>query len=354
MDITTVADLALGNLTSPPVLAFVFGVLVVALLKSDLRLPATVTQVISVYLLLAIGLKGGVALRGADISDLIGPAMAAVGLGCGIPLLAFAALRWLTRLGAVDRGALAAHYGSTSLVTFTAAIAMLEVAKIPFDGYVATLLTIMEVPGIIVGLLLARHALDRSGVPARTLSRVGVGPGADSLIDGGEPGTPQRTDWPKTLREVLTGPSVLVLVGGLVIGAITGPTGYSAIEPMFGALFTGVLTIYLLHLGCVAGERLRDVRAAGPGLIAFAIGFPVIAGIAGVFAGSFTGMSTGGAVILGVLCASASYIAAPAAVTLALPQANTGLCLTASLGVTFPFNLVFGIPMLAVIAQAVT
>ena len=345
MNLDLGAELALGNLTSPPVLAFIFGVLVVSVLRSDLRLPGKVAQFLSVYLLLAIGIKGGVALRDAHIGDVIAPALAAVVLGCLIPVAAFGALRWLTRLSPLDRGALSAHYGSTSLVTFTAALAILEVVKIPFEGYVATLLTIMEIPGIIVGLLLATRAAER--MPSRVLVGAG-GPAVDEVE-----AAPQRTEWSRTLREVVTGPSVLLLVGGLFIGVVTGPSGYASVEPLFSDLFKGVLTLYLLHLGCVAGERLRDVRAAGPGLIVFALVFPVVAGTAGVIAGTLAGMSIGGAAVLGVLCASASYIAAPAAVSLALPKANTGLCLTASLGITFPFNLIIGIPLLVAIAQAI-
>ena len=355
MNLDLGAELALGNLTSPPVLAFIFGVIVVAVLRSDLRFPAKVAQFLSVYLLLAIGIKGGVALRDAHIGDVIAPALAAIALGCLIPVAAFGALRWLTRLSPLDRGALAAHYGSTSLVTFTAALAILEVVKIPFEGYVATLLTIMEIPGIIVGLLLATRAAARSASPAPARMLVGSGGSEIEPDPGTHDGlaTPSRTDWSHTLREVITGPSVLLLVGGLLIGVITGPVGYASVEPLFSDLFKGVLTLYLLHLGCIAGERLRDVRAAGPGLIVFALAFPVIAGTAGVIAGTVTGMSVGGAAVLGVLCASASYIAAPAAVSLALPKANTGLCLTASLGITFPFNLIIGIPLLVAIAQAI-
>jgi len=159
--------------------------------------------------------------------------------------------------------------------------------------------------------------------------------------------------WSHTLREVVTGPSVLLLVGGLVLGFAIGPAVYDPIAPTFNTAFMVVLTVYLLHLGFVAGERLRDVRSAGGGLIAFALMFPVVAGTVGVLAGTLTGMEPGGAAVLGVLCASASYIAAPAAVTLALPKANTGLCLTASLGITFPFNLIIGIPLLVAIAQAI-
>lgn len=333
MDLTSTLGLALANLASPPVLAFAIGIIAV-LLKADLRLPDAAYQAISMYLLLAIGLKGGVALRESSPAQIVGPALIAVLLGVLIPIAAFGLLRLLTRLSAVDRGALAAHYGSTSLVTFTAALVFLEAAGIAFEGYVATLLTLLEIPGIIVGLLLARRGQQVRAGSSKT------------------PASQRRIDW-ESLREVLTAKSVLLLVGGLLIGVITGPAGYARTEPFFGALFTGVLTLFLLEMGALAGRRLPDVRTAGPGLLAFAVVFPVIAGCAGVLGGALGGMSPGGAAVLGVLCASASYIAAPAAVRLALPDANPGYYLTASLGITFPFNLIIGIPMYVAIAQAI-
>ena len=198
------------------------------------------------YLLLAIGIKGGVALREAGLGEVVVPALAAIALGLVIPVLAFLALRVLTRLGPLDRGAIAAHYGSTSLVTFTAGLVFLEASQIAFDGYVTTLLAVMEIPGIIVGLLLAGRAMDRS------------------------------MSWGSSLREILAGKSVLLLLGGLLVGALTGPSGYERIEPFFGTLFIGILTLFLIELGTLAGRRLRDVRAAGPGLPVFAIGFPKI------------------------------------------------------------------------------
>jgi len=321
MDLSSSLGLALANLTSPPVLAFAFGILAVAL-KVDLRLPDAAYQAITMYLLLAVGLKGGVALRASEPGQVVGPAFMAVGLGIAIPIAAFALLRLVTQLGAIDRGAIAAHYGSTSLVTFTAALAFLDAAGIAFEGYVATLLALLEIPGIVVGLLLAQRS--RQG---RTVDR-------------------------ESLREVLTGKSVLLLAGGLLIGVITGPTGYARTEPFFGALFTGVLTLFLLEMGALAGRRLPDIRNAGPGLIGFALLFPVLTGTCGVLGGLVAGMNPGGAAVLGVLCASASYIAAPAAVRLALPEANPGYYLTASLGITFPFNLIVGIPLFVALAEA--
>lgn len=315
-------ELLTASIFSVPVLAFALGI-VAALLRADLRLPDAVYQAISMYLLLAIGLKGGVALREQSVTDVIGPVGAAIALGVVIPVVAFAVLRAMTRLGPVDRGAMAAHYGSTSLVTFTAALVFLDASAIPYEGYVATLLAIMEIPGILVGLLLAGRA-------SRTSS------------------------WGASLREVLTGRSILLLAGGLVIGVITGPMGYERVEPFFGALFTGILALFLLEMGVLAGRRLGSIREAGWGLLAFAIVFPVGAGALGIITGSAVGLSPGGAMVLGVLCASASYIAAPAAVRLALPTANPGITLTTSLGVTFPFNLVIGIPLYWWIAQSVS
>ena len=319
MDLSGSLAFAITNLTSPPVLAFVLGLIAVGL-RTDLRLPDSVYQATSIYLLLAIGIKGGVALRKSSPGDVALPIAAAIVLGILIPIAAFYLLRWWTRLDRINRGAMAAHYGSTSLVTFTAALVFLEDSGIAFEGFATTLLTVMEIPGIVVGLLLAQG------------------------LSGGKLG--------ETLREVVFGRSVVLLVGGLLIGLLTGPTGYERVEPFFGALFIGVLTLYLLDLGMLTGRHLGAVRQAGPGLVAFALVFPLIAGSAGAFAGTAVGLSVGGAMILAVLCASASYIAAPAAVRLALPQATPSITLTSSLGITFPFNLIVGIPVYLLIAEA--
>ena len=303
---------AAQNLLSPPVLAFALGLIAVSI-KSDLRLPEAVYQALSIYLLLAIGIKGGVALRETDPAEIWLPLLVTLALGLLIPLVAFVIAGWLTPLDAVNRGALAAHYGSTSLVTFTAALVFLDTTGVQTEGFMTTLLAVLEVPGIIVGLLLA--ARGRSGQLA----------------------------WSQVLREVLSGKSIVLLVGGLALGFAIGQSGYPAVEPFFGGLFTGVLTLFLLELGVVAGRRLPDIRIAGAGVVVFALLFPLLAGGVGVAAGTVAGLSVGGATLLGVLAASASYIAAPTAVRLAIPEASPGIYLTASLGITFPFNLTVGI-----------
>ncbi|MEQ1736207.1 MAG: sodium-dependent bicarbonate transport family permease [Rhodoglobus sp.] len=318
MDVTA----ALSSLLSAPVLAFAFGLITVAV-RSDLRVPDAMTQGLSIYLLLAIGLKGGIALRGTEASSLVVPLGLAIALGVAIPAVAFVVLRWLTPFDAVDRGAIAAHYGSTSLVTFTAALVALEAAAIAVPGYAATMLTVLEIPGILVGLLLARRHSQTSG------------------------------RWGATLHEIVTGKSILLLTGGMAMGAIIGEGGYASVEPLFGDLFRGALVLFLLALGIEAAQHFGALRHGALGLVVFATVFPLVTGTLTVLLGSAVGLGVGGSAILGVLCASASYIAAPAAVRMALPEATLAYPLTASLGVTFPVNLVVGIPLYAWIASSI-
>jgi hypothetical protein len=313
----------LETLATPAVLAFLLGV-GAALLRSDVRLPDAVHTGLSSYLLLAIGLKGGHGLRESGPAEIALPVGAALALGVLTPLVAWAGLRLFTRVGPVDRAALAAHYGSTSLVTYTAALTLLDARGLPYEPYTATLLAVLEVPGILVGLLLA---------------------GSATAVAGAGRG--------EVVREVLTGRSTLLLAGGLAVGALTGPGAYDAVTPFFVGLFPGVLVLFLLDLGVLAGRQWRDVRAAGPGLVVAALAIPLVNGALGVLAGTLVGLSVGGATVLGVLTASASYIAAPAAVRLALPQANPAYYLTTSLGITFPFNIVLGIPLYLALARAV-
>lgn len=315
-------QLALTNLSSAPVIAFILGLVVVAI-KSQLSIPNQVFEFISIYLLLAIGIKGGVALHGAPADEIGLPILLSVTLGILIPTAVFFILRFLTPLNRVNRGALAAHYGSTSLVTFTAGLVFIEQANLTFEGYLPALLAVMEVPGIIVGILLAKRMAGRESLKP-------------------------------LLHEVFTGKSVVLLLGGIAIGLISGPAGYSKVEPFFGALFAGMLTIFLLQLGIQAGQSLAHAKSAGLGLVAFAALFPFASGTIGVASAQAIGMSEGGSIAFGLLCASASYIAAPAAVKLSLPSASPGYYITSALGITFPINLLFGIPWLAWFAGAIS
>jgi uncharacterized protein len=309
-------ELLRQNLLSPVVLAFVLGVVAV-LVRSDLRLPADLYTVLAVYLLFAIGLKGGAALSVTPFSSLWAPALATLVLGVVIPLLAYVILRRLGRFSVVDAAAIAAHYGSVSAVTFTAMSALQSVGV---EGFMPALVAILEVPAILIALGLARSSLSSSG----------------SASGGGS----MAEIW----RELLVGRSLFVLIGGVMIGLLSGQRGLAEVSAFFVEPFKGALVLFMLEMGMVAAARLRDLRKAGFFLVAFGIVMPLLQGAMGVSLGTLAGLSVGGASVLGVMAASASYIAAPAAVRIALPQANPAFYLGSALGVTFPFNLSVGIP----------
>jgi hypothetical protein len=301
------------------VLFFVLG-LVARLGKSDLRLPDALYETLSIFLLLAIGLKGGVELARQPLASVLPAAMAALALGAVIPLLLYPVLRAAGRLAVADAASIAAHYGSVSVVTFAVAMALLTQRGIGAEPYMPLLVALMEAPGIIVGIVLAR-ALTRSG----------------------EDRPPLR--WGPLLHEVVFGKSVLLLLGGLAIGAIAGPTALAPVEPLFVNLFKGVLALFLLEMGLVVGGRLGDIRRAGPFLVAFGLLVPPLLGALGATVGHLVGLSLGGTALLATLAASASYIAAPTAMRIAVPEASPALSIGVVLGVTFPFNITVGIPL---------
>ena len=312
-------SVAINNLTSVAVLVFILGFLG-AKIKSDVRIPEPVYQMISIFLLFGIGLKGGHSLKETSFGSFAVPALATLALGFFIPVIAYISLKLVRKINDLDRGSIAAHYGSTSLVTFSAALLFLENSQIEVEGFATALLTIMEIPGIVVGIYLGSRYRDKS------------------------------VQWGKTLHEVITGKTILLLVGGLAIGAITSDAGYSKVAPFFIDLQSGFLALFLLHLGYLAGSHWGEIKKVGAMVGVFALVFPIISGTLGVVVGNMIGLSIGGATILGVLCASASYIAAPAAVSVGLPEANAPLALMSSIGVTFPFNLLVGIPLYLEIA----
>jgi hypothetical protein len=306
-------DLAIENLTSPPVLAFVLGALAV-ILRSDLRLPDPIHTWISTYLLLAIGLKGGHSLKGSDISSLTKPALLTIAFGIAIPVVVFFVTTKLLKLNAPDAGSIAAHYGSVSVVTFTAAMIFAMEADFITEPFMTSLVAILEVPGIVVALVLA--SMKSEGV-----------------------------NWRTAVHEVLTGRSVLLLIGGLVIGAVSTANSYGRVEPFFVGMFSGLLTLFLLDMGATVATRFATSGRPPLRMAIFAIITPIVFGTAGILAAHSIGLSIGGSAVFGIMAASASYIAAPAAVRIALPNADSGLSLGLALGVTFPFNLTIGIPL---------
>ncbi len=308
-----------SSLLSPMVLAFVLGI-IATLVKSDLKFPEALYVALTIYLLFAIGLKGGMKLEGMSLSEVGLPLTAAVLLSMAIPAWSFFILRGAVRLDAVNAAAISAHYGSVSAVTFSAVIAFLENAKTTVEGFAPALLAVMEAPAIIVAVYLA---MKQTG--------------------GSDPA--QRGNFKKLLHDLLAGKGIILLLGGLTIGLVSGHKGFDQVAPFFDAPFKGVLVLFLLEVGLVTGRRLRDLKSAGWRLVAFAFIMPVIHGFIGAWLGKLCGLGVGGTTVLATLAASASYIAAPAAVRIALPQASPALYLTSSLALTFPFNVTLGIPL---------
>ena len=315
------------------VLFFLLGVFA-RLVGSDLRLPEALYETLSIYLLLAIGLKGGLELSRQPLAVLAPEVAACIALGFVIPLALYPLLRAL-KLPAVDAAALGAHYGSVSVVTFAVATAAVARAGLPAESHAALWVAVMEAPGLIAGILLARRAQRRDDAAAA----------ASGTAAGG--------GWGALVHEVLFGKSVLLLLGGLAIGAVAGDAGVAPIAAVFLDPFKGVLALFLLELGLVAGSRLAEVRRFGAVVLIVGLGVPPVLALAGAATGWLLGLSVGGVALLATLAASASYIAAPTAMRIALPQANAALSITAALGVTFPFNIVVGIPLYIALAQAI-
>ncbi len=321
---------AFSNLLIPAVLFFALG-FAARLIKSDLRFPPDLAKILSIYLLVSIGLHGGVELANADLGDALAAVVWALVLGFLLPIIAFGFLLALRRVDPLDAAAIAAHYGSVSAGTFLTAIAFLSSQGIEYERYPLIMLAVMESPAIVVGLLLASWSRGRAAKANASLA-------ADT--DRG------RSHLGGILREAFTNGSVVLLIGSMLIGAIANPTAMESLHPFTTDIFMGMLCLFLLEMGLEAGRRFGDFRRVGLALVSFGLVMPLLGGVIGVAVGHLMlGFGVGGTTLVGVLGASASYIAVPPAMRLAVPEANPSLYLTLSLGVTFPFNVVFGIPI---------
>ena len=305
----------------PVVLFFLLGVFA-KLAKSDLRLPEALYETLSIFLLLAIGLKGGVELAKVPFADVAVQAASVLAMGFLLPLPAFAILRGLGRLPRPDAASIAAHYGSVSVVTFAVATAYLARHNIEFEAHMPLFVALLETPAIVTGILLARL------------------------------GTLQAVRWGAVLHEVMFGKTLVLLLGGLAIGAAVGPEGLAPIKPLFIDLFKGVLAVFLLEMGLVAGGRLGDLRRAGVFLAVFGVVVPLCFACVGALVARAVGLSDGGTALLATMAASASYIAAPTAMRIAVPEANPALSIGVALGITFPFNITLGIPLYLRLAES--
>ncbi len=337
----------LSNLLLPAVLFFALGV-IARLIKSDLRFPPDLAKVLSIYLLMAIGLHGGYELAKADLVIAMNSIMWALILGFTLPIIGYLALVVTRKVSPLDAAAISAHYGSVSAGTFLTAIAYLDNVGVTYETYPLIMLAVMESPAIVVGLILAAKA--RHSIAAREKALV---PGGGAAIS-----TPDDSDSPggkfsELLRDAFTNGSVVILIGSMIIGAISTPTGMQQLFPFIDEIFMGVLCLFLFDMGMVAARRIGDFRQVGWLLALFGIVMPLIGGVVGAYVGhAILGFSVGGATLVAVLGASASYIAVPPAMRLAIPEANPSFYLTLSLGITFPFNVIVGIPVYHSLVQA--
>jgi len=307
----------------PVVLFFIMGV-VAGLAKSDLRVPESFYNVLSIYLLLAIGIKGGMELQKTGLHQIALPALAAIGLGLATSSITYVISSKLAKLDFDNAVALSAHYGSVSAVTFAVAISTLKSKHIYYEEYMTVLLVMMEIPAIVFAIGFYKWRKNSNQV-----------------------------HFGKIVKEVFMGKSILLLTGGLLIGMYIQNTHNSQMNLFFFDLFKGFLSIFMLEMGIVASSRISDLRTAGLKVIFLGIMIPVISGTLGVLTGHMIGLTPGGCTVLGAMAASGSYIAAPAVVRIAIPNANPSIYLTSVLGVTFPINMIFGIELLNRLSQAI-
>ncbi|ALB42467.1 MULTISPECIES: sodium-dependent bicarbonate transport family permease [Nostocales] len=315
----------LSNILNPPVLFFFLGMLAI-FLQSDLEIPQPLPKLFSLYLLLAIGFKGGYEIEESAINpEIVLTLLAAIFMASVVPIYSFFILK--LKLDTYNAAAIAATYGSISAVTFITAQSFLKVLNIDSSGHMVAALALMESPAIIVGIVLVRFF-------------------AKSQLEAGEgEGKAEKFSWGEVLREAFLNGSVFLLIGSVIVGILTGEKGWEKLHPFTQDIFYGVLSFFLLDMGMVAARRIKDLRNTGLFLIAFGIFMPVFNAIIGIFISKLIGMSEGNALLFAVLCASASYIAVPAAMRMTVPEANPSLYVSMALAITFPFNIIVGIPL---------
>ncbi|MDW8097318.1 MAG: sodium-dependent bicarbonate transport family permease [Aquificaceae bacterium] len=310
------AELLLQNVLNPPVLMFLLG-LGAVLLKTELEIPQPLPKLFSLYLLIAIGLHGGYELSKSGITaDVLKVLLLAMLMAIAVPIYAFFILR--LKLDVYNAVAISATYGSISAVTFITAGSFLNSIGVSYGGYMVAAMTLMESPAIIIGLVMLSLFAKRNS---------------------------DRINWAEVFREAFLNPSVYILMGTLIIGFLTGEKGWKAMDPLFGVLFKGMLAFFLLDMGILAGRRIGEIRKVGVFLIAFGILLPIFNAMVAILLAKTFALAKGDAFMFSVLCASASYIAVPAAMRLSVPEANPSLYVTLSLAVTFPFNIAVGIPL---------
>jgi hypothetical protein len=341
-----ILQLIQSNLLTPIILFFLFGI-IAARIKSDLKIPEAISEFLPIYLLAAIGLHGGIEMRNTGFENMLIPMLVAIGLSLLFTLNHYQILRRLGKFNIFDSYALASTYGAVGAVTFSVGLSFLKNQGVSSEGYLAAILAVLEPVAFILAIFLTNMAVAKQ---IRT-KKQSFTTDDTSDIDVGLQGN--KTKLSQVLHESVTGKAIVILLGSIVIGYIIGEDGFSSIQIVFDEMFTGAIVIFMIEMGIIAGQRLGDIKKVGIFLIAFSIIMPTFNGIIGVFVATVMGLSLGGAVMFGLLLASASFIAAPAVLRHAIPQANPSLYITSALGITFPYNIIVLLPIMFAVSTLV-
>ena len=336
-----ILELIQSNLLTPIVLFFLFGI-IAARIKSDLKMPEAISEFLPIYLLAAIGLHGGIEMRKTGFEEMLVPMLVAIGLSLLFTLNHYQILRRLGKFNIFDSYALASTYGAVGAVTFSVGLSFLRNQGVSSEGYLAAILAVLEPVAFILAIFLTNMAVSKQ---IRTKKQ--------SISDHEELNIGMKqtsTKLSQVLKESITGKAIVILLGSIVIGYIIGKEGFEPISIVFDELFTGAIVIFMIEMGIIAGQRLEDIKKVGIFLTAFSVIIPTINGIIGVLVSTALGLSLGGAVMFGLLLASASFIAAPAVLRHAIPQANPSLYITSALGITFPYNIIVLLPIMFTIS----
>ena len=341
-----ILELIQSNLLTPIILFFLFGI-IAARIKSDLKIPEAISEFLPIYLLAAIGLHGGIEMRKTGFEEMLIPMLVAIGLSLLFTLNHYQILRRLGKFNIFDSYALASTYGAVGAVTFSVGLSFLKNQGVTSEGYLAAILAVLEPVAFIMAIFLTNMAVSKQ-IRSKKQS---FSKDDTSDIDIGMKET--KTKLSQVLQESITGKAIVILLGSIVIGYIIGEEGFEPISIVFDELFTGAIVIFMIEMGIIAGQRLEDIKKVGIFLTSFAIIMPTVNGIIGVLVSTALGLSLGGAVMFGLLLASASFIAAPAVLRHAIPQANPSLYITSALGITFPYNIIVLLPIMFTVSTLV-
>jgi hypothetical protein len=337
------------NLLTPIVLFFILGI-VAARIKSDLKIPEAISEFLPIYLLAAIGLHGGIEMRKTGFESMLIPMFVAIALSLAMTMNHYQILRRLGKFNIFDSYALASTYGAVGAVTFSVGLSFLKNQSIESEGYIAAILAVLEPLAFILAIFMTNMAVSKQiRVKKQTLAK-GDSDENFGIFDSQS----NKVTLSRILRDSITGKAVVILIGSIIIGYVIGYEGFAPIKILFEDLFVGAIVIFLIEMGIIAGQRLDDVKKVGAFLIGFSIAIPTLNGIIGVFVATLLGLSVGGAVMFGLLLASASFIAAPAVLRTAIPQAKPSLYITSALGITFPYNIIILLPIMLTISLAIS